>query len=63
MDLNLGMMGGSADLTGSTGLVKRDQDVWKPKERPGPFIHFGVRNLPCLLWRMDWQVFRGCAHM
>ena len=44
MDLNLGMIGGSADLTGSTGLVKRDQDVWHPKERPGSFIHFGVRE-------------------
>lgn len=42
--LPVGLIGGSADLSGSTGLVKNVEDVWIPKKKPGSFIHFGVRE-------------------
>ena len=42
--LPLGLIGGSADLSASTGVMHDKVDTWVPKQKPGSFIHFGVRE-------------------
>ena len=42
--LPVGMIGGSADLSASTGVLHSHVDTWIPKKKPGSFIHFGVRE-------------------
>ena len=38
------LLGGSADLSESTGVLLADELTWFPGKKPGPFLSFGVRE-------------------
>ena len=39
-----GLIGGSADLTGSNGTLTKQQTIVKPGDFAGDYIHYGVRE-------------------